>query len=86
MPHQLAPLVEQIAAPIGRFGLVLDHMGKRRLANLIREIRAFRCPISQGETLHRHAIDLHAVEHHFKRDDGQGFAGARQVPRQSVRR
>ena len=36
--HQITPLVEQVPAPVCRFGLVLDHMGKCSLANLIRKI------------------------------------------------
>ncbi len=35
--HELAPLLEQIAAPIGGFGLVADGMRQRLLADLVRE-------------------------------------------------
>ena len=64
--HQLAALVEQIAAPVGRFGLVLDHMCKCGLANFIREIGTLGCPIAKGgaETVHRRVFYLHAAQQH----------------------
>jgi IS5 family transposase len=63
--HQLAPLFEKVTAPVGRFGLVLDHMGKRGLTNLVCEMGALRCPIAEGgtEAMHRHALDLHTAEY-----------------------
>ena len=44
--HQPPPLVEQVAAPVGRLGRVLDHVSKASFANLIGEIGAFGCPIA----------------------------------------
>jgi hypothetical protein len=69
MLHELASLVEQVIAPVGGFRLVLDHMGKRGLANLVGETRALGCPIAKGraEAMHRHALDLHAAEDDFER-------------------
>lgn len=41
------PFVEQVAAPVSRFNLVLDHVRNRGLANLTGEIRAFGRPIAE---------------------------------------
>ena len=56
--HQLAPLVEQIATPVGRFGLILDHMSKRGLADLVWKVRAFSGPIPEcgTEPMHRRCL------------------------------
>ena len=35
--HELAALLELVAAPVGGFGLVADAMGERMLAGLMRE-------------------------------------------------
>src|SRR5271157_86129 len=45
--HQLATLLEQVAAPIGGFHLVADCMGEGHFNNLRREPGGLRCPIAE---------------------------------------
>jgi hypothetical protein len=48
--HQLLPLLEQVAAPVGRLHLVAHCMGKRHFYNFTREVGALGCPIAEGRT------------------------------------
>ena len=58
--HQLAALVEQIAAPIGGFHSIPDGMGERHLGNLARGVGALRSPIAErrAEAVHGHVTAL----------------------------
>src|SRR5215813_9264687 len=67
--HQRTTFVEQVPAPIGCLGLVLDRMGKCRLAHLVREIRALCCPVSEGgaKAMRRYVVATHSTKHHRQR-------------------
>ena len=46
--HELAAPVEQVTALVGGFGLVLDGVRERRLADFARDIRSFRRPYAEA--------------------------------------
>ena len=48
--HELMTLVEQIASPISRLGLVSDRMGKRHLADIARKARLLGRPVAKGRS------------------------------------
>src|SRR5262245_65433301 len=48
--HQLAPLLEQVAASVGRLHRVGDGVCERHLRDLAREVRALGRPVTEGRT------------------------------------
>lgn len=46
--HELAPLVEQITSPIGRFNPVADGVGKPHFSHLAGKVGGFRTPVAEG--------------------------------------
>jgi len=46
--HQPAPLLEHVAAPIGRLNLAADHVRKRHLGNFARRARSLGRPIAEA--------------------------------------
>lgn len=45
--HKIAPLFQQVAAPVGGLGLVLNSVSQRHLADLARKIRVLGRPIAK---------------------------------------
>jgi len=56
--HQLAPLVEQIAATVGGLGFVLNRMGQGLFTNLARKIGLLGRPISKSRTVLRRRFSI----------------------------
>jgi len=56
--HQLAPLLQGIAAPVRPLCLIADRMGECGLGNLTRETRALACPIPEraAEAVNGHVL------------------------------
>ena len=64
LPHELAPLLKQVASAVGCFDLVTDGVGECHLGHLAWKIRGFGAPVAKGGAKAvRHGIDLHAAHH-----------------------
>lgn len=48
LSHKLAPLVEQVAAAVGRFDFVTDGVGERHFSHLAWKVGGFRAPVPEG--------------------------------------
>ena len=46
--HQMAPLLEQVAARVGLFNLIADSVRKRHFDHFARVVRALAGPIAKG--------------------------------------
>jgi hypothetical protein len=46
--HQLAPLLQRVATPIGLLRLVADDVGQSRFGNFAREVGDVACPIPEA--------------------------------------
>src|SRR5262245_20889048 len=74
--HHLAPFFEQVAATVSRLSFVLDHVGKRGLAHLVRKGGALRGPVSERgtKTVNCYPFGFHAPQHHLERHHRQRLA------------
>src|SRR5262245_13918356 len=62
--HELAPLLEQVAAPIGGLDGTADSMCERHFHNMIRILGYFSCPIPEGRSkpMHGNVAPAHAAK------------------------
>jgi hypothetical protein len=72
---KLPALLEQVTPSIGRFSLVIDDVGQRRLTNLVRKLGAFRRPAPEGrpEAVDRDVRQLHPAKQHGHHHAGDGL-------------
>ena len=71
--HELAPLLEHVAAPIGALDRAPDRVRERLFADLVREVRRLRAQIAEGraEAVHG-AVDFHPLERPCAAPRGRG--------------